>query len=174
MAQQPTIRRATPLDVVNLYRLASEQGEFDRFGPSDEARALAFVLDVIQNGYVLVAETKAKRVVATIGFACFPPPTAGEAALQAQWLAVAPSYEDGSLAADLLDLTVRAADKGCLAVHLSLSLGAPLDDEALGAAGFKPSRVEWMRQEKKNKNGVESGNERDLSRGSEPAEREET
>lgn len=149
MPQQPTIRRARPLDVVNLYRLISEQGDNDLFDLSDEARALAFVLDAIVNGYVLVAESKAHRLVGSIGLMPIvtktDPPPAG-----CFWLVISSSYNDSDIAADLLDLSLRAAAQAGRDVHFSRSL--PLDDEALTAFGFKANKDGvWVRSVKKSK-----------------------
>lgn len=138
MPQQPTIRRAQPLDVVNLYRLVSEQGEFDPFDPSDVAGALRQVLDVIQNGFVLVAQNRAGRLVATIGFDGRTS-ASGATACFGMWFAVAPPYRGSSLTADFLDITMRGASERSMPVQIPkmLSPDSPLI-EAATKAGFTP------------------------------------
>lgn len=149
MPQQPTIRRAQPLDVVNLYRLVSEQGANDLFDLSDEAGALRFVLDAIVNGYALVAENKAGRLVGSIGYNTIM--VGKTKACGCFWFVVSPPYRDGDTAADLLDLSLRAADYAGLAVHFARSL--PLDGEVLKTLGFQETEGAWVLKVKK-KNGA--------------------
>jgi N-acetylglutamate synthase-like GNAT family acetyltransferase len=151
MSQQPTLRRAKPLDVVNLYRLLSKQGKNDSVDRSDEARALAFVLDTITTGFVLVAE-KAGRIVGTIGFRAVR--TDRGIHCGGTWFSVIPPYRD-ALPGDLLDVSLRAADHNGFAVRFPSP--APFDEEVLTAAGFKLGDNEWIRKRKNKKNAADKG-----------------
>lgn len=151
MPQQPTLRRADPLDVVNLYRLVRTQG-FDLFDPSDDAGALRQVLDVIQNGYALVAENKAGRLVAALAFSGQRLPSDDPYCL-CVCFAVTPAYQQSMLTADLLDLAVRSAREGGLPVHLPMLPPENALTEAALNAGFIPGDHHlWL--PKKNKNGI--------------------
>lgn len=163
MPQQPTIRRAQPLDVVNLYRLVSGQGEFDLFNQSDVAGALRQGLDVIENGYALVAENKAGRLVAALAFAGLRD-AENNLVVQCVGFAVAPPYRESSVTAEFLDMTVRAARAKRLPVLVPhLATPHPLTDAAV-EYGFKAMDNWLIWQHKKNKNVVrttdrESGGE---------------
>lgn len=158
MPQQPTIRRASPLDVVNLYRLVSEQGEINPFDPSDVAGALRRVLDAVQDGHVLVATNKAGRLVASVGFEGRLVQSKTETDVlvcHCAWFAVAPPYRESPLTAELLDLTVRAANENAIPVRVPFSPPSSLA-EAAKNAGFKPGSSNWIWR-KKNKNGIQHG-----------------
>jgi len=142
------IRRATAPDVVNLYRLVSKQDDFSMLGQPDEARALAFVLDLINNGYVVVAENSG-RLVGSIGFAVHQPPPAFKWVLDGEWFFIVPSYRDSGVGADLLDAAIQAADKHSAPIRMTLN--AQIATEivvALQRAGFASGRVEWIRERK--------------------------
>lgn len=153
MTQQPTIRRAQPLDVVNLYRLVLAQGEFSLLDGSDEARALVQVLELITEGYVLVAHNKANRLVASIAFAG-DQTTSGTPICKGVWLAVNPSYRDSSVVAELLDLSTRAAASAGFPVCIPVAF-SPDDklERVVREAGFKRGSVYWIHRNK-NKNGL--------------------
>lgn len=144
---QLTMRTAKPLDVVNLYRLLSKQGEYGPLDRPDEARALAFVLDLIAHGYVLVAENSAGRIVGTLG--CAASRIRGKLVAVGQWLAVLPPFQR-TAPLDLLDMTVRAADHAGFAVRFPLSL--PVDQSVMKNLGFRKTKTEWTRSSKKKKN----------------------
>jgi len=143
------IRRAEPLDVVNLYRLISAHGEFNLLDRSDEARALVQVLEAIRDGHTLVATNKAGRIVATIAFIGVRLQS-GLLTSKCVWSAVAPAYSTTLVVAELLDLSLRSADKAGIPVHVTLALppDSPLT-QAVIAAGFKAGSQNWIRKNKK-------------------------
>ena len=115
-----TIRKAVPSDVVNLYRLVSTQDDLFAFGRPDEARALAFVLDLITRGYVVVAEHSG-RLVGTIGFALYPPSISKDPVMDCEWFCVVPSYRDADVGSQLLDPVMKTADNYKAQVRLRAS-----------------------------------------------------
>jgi N-acetylglutamate synthase-like GNAT family acetyltransferase len=145
MPQQPTIRRAEPLDVVNLYRLVLAQGEFDLLDRSDEARALVQVLEAIRDGSTLVAINTAGRIVATIAF-IGARLASGDVVCRCAWFAVVPPYRDSSVIAELLDLSLRPADKAGFPVHIPLLPPESALAEAAELAGFVATEHDWIRR----------------------------
>lgn len=154
MTQQPTVRRAQPLDVVNLYRLVLAQGEFSLLDSSDEARALVQVLELITEGYVLVAHNKANRIVASIAFAGGQT-SSGTPIAKGVWLAVNPSYRDSPVVAELLDLSTRSASAAGFPVCIPVANFSPDDklELVVREAGFKRGSMYWIHRNK-NKNGL--------------------
>lgn len=149
---QPTLRIARPLDVVNLYRLLSKQGGIDPGDRSDEARALAFVLDLIMRGYVLVAENSAGRIVGSL--ACSATRVGGHLQALGQWIAVNPPYQQ-TLPLEFLDMTTRAADHAGFGIRFPLTF--PLDADVMKKLGFKKTETQWARKGSKKKNGAAKG-----------------
>ncbi len=134
------IRPAKPADVINIYRMLSRSSEFPgmRLGQIVEPMAIQMILNLIQSGYVAVADLSG-HVVGTIGFAAFVLPWSSETVLYSAWLAVQPHlYKSGVIHA-LVRSAVKHADKVDVKVHLQLSttLLENLDEEALTTLNLK-------------------------------------
>lgn len=100
------IRRATPEDVVNIYRLVRKRTETEEphfLGVPDPHRGMSFVLDLIQRGYVIVADLSG-RIVGCLGCSVYEIPYGPKDSwvMDAEFIAFAPGFEDNGTGAALL------------------------------------------------------------------------
>jgi hypothetical protein len=148
--EQPAlrIRRATPLDAVNLYKLLVDEEQNTGIDVEfDEAVRLAHILHVIATGYVAVAE-KSGRLVGTIGFSAGGPQYAKDRVLTSEWYFLIPSLQNSQVPARFVNRIVEFADKHNVAIRFSvapqLSEGGALSD-ALQSHGFGNVQVTLSR-----------------------------
>lgn len=139
--EQPAlkIRRATPLDAVNLFKLlVDEEQNTGTEIEFDEAARVAHILNVIATGYVAVAE-KSGRLVGTIGFSAGGATYATQRVLTSEWYFLIPSLRfNGKVIAHLVNRIVAFADKHSVAVRFS-GLPSELDgllSDTLQVRGF--------------------------------------
>ncbi len=134
------IRAAKPSDVVNIYRLLSKSDEFPgmRLGQAIEPMTIQIVLNLINSGYVAVADLSG-HVVGSIGLTAFPLPWSGEPVLYSTWLAAQPHHYSSGVIPALLRSVIKHADKVNIKVHLQLSnkVLENLDDESIAKLGIQ-------------------------------------
>lgn len=155
------IRRATPLDAVNILRLiVDEEKRAQVKTVLDDAIRLVDIINTIAVGYVSVAEISG-RIVGTIG--ALESDLSGTPVLAGTFFALSPSFHDTPVAGRLVSGLVKAAQALPITFTLPnvIAKERPYGD-ALRNAGFAPKRIVW---------GYE-GQETDV-RGAEPDERSE-
>ncbi len=116
------IRRATPLDVVNLYRLQldEERKANATLAEEDQSARLMHILTVIETGYVSVVEISG-RIVGSIGFAPGGAPYHKARSLVSEWAFLTASFRHPKIVARLVAGVTRFADKYSAPVIVSLS-----------------------------------------------------
>jgi hypothetical protein len=100
------IRRAVPEDVVNIFKQTRNRAETEKphfLGVPDNHRGMAFILDLIQNGYVIVADLSG-RIVGCLGCSVYEIPYLPKDSwvMDAEFIAFAPGFEDNGTGAALL------------------------------------------------------------------------
>jgi hypothetical protein len=114
------IRRATPLDAVNLYRLlVSEEKRTGAGRPFDEAARMAHIIVAIAEGFVTVAVISG-RIVGSIGAIPTSATYIKGAALTGEWFVILPSFSDTKVGAKLVQGLVRFADLHQLGIEFTL------------------------------------------------------
>ena len=143
------IRRAKPLDAVNLYRLlVDEEKRAGTEVPYDEAARLAHVLTVIETGYVSVAVLSG-RIIGSIGAVPSALRYVKELSLAGEWLVILPSFRDTPVGRKLVEGLVRFADLHKFDVQFMLPYPVgPAAAKAAGENGFELSAVMYRREQK--------------------------
>jgi hypothetical protein len=100
------IRRATPEDVVNIFRLIRKRTETEQpqfLGVPDHHQGMKFLLDLIQNGYVIVADLSG-RIVGCLGCSVYEIPygAPGSWVMDGEFISFAPGFEENGTGAALL------------------------------------------------------------------------
>ena len=157
-----TVRRAVPMDVVNICRLISEDRKHHLFVEPDEGLALAFVLGLITKGYVAVAEHTSGRIVGVIAFGPYIPGFSNDPIFDCEFFVIAPSFKDTGIGLALLRRSIKVADGYNAPVRISVC-NWPDDKRAerwYNALGFEAAVPTWLRKPQKNKDN-ESGRRQD-------------
>lgn len=129
------VRRARPVDCVNVYRLLKPQFETQTI-EHDEGKAVAYVLHLIENAYVVVADLSG-RVVGAAVCSAYPPPSSREFLIDLELLAAAPSFEQRGVKEALLRNVAHYARKNDVALRMALSPeDAAAHGEILRKSGF--------------------------------------
>jgi hypothetical protein len=144
----PTIkvRRAIPEDVVNIYRLVRKRTETVQphfLGVPEPHRGMAFLLDLIQNGYVIVADLSG-RIVGCLGCSVYEVPHGPKDSwvMDAEFTAFAPGFEDNGTGAALLQNVRTFVLKNELPLRIIASKSdQALFGESLVNAGFTEEGV---------------------------------
>lgn len=136
------IRRAAPLDAVNILRLiVGEEKRAQVKVALDDATRLMDIIAAISTGYVSVAEISG-RIVGTIG--ALVSDLSGRPVLSGTFFALSPSFHDTPAAGRLVSGLVKAAQ--ALPVTFALPNEVAKDrpyGDALRSAGFEPKRIVW-------------------------------
>jgi N-acetylglutamate synthase-like GNAT family acetyltransferase len=141
------IRRATPLDAVNLYRMvvdderkAGTELEFD------EAARVAHILTIIASGYVSVVE-KSGRIVGSFGFAAGGPEYAKNRVLVSEWCILHPSLASTKVSDRLVERLLNFADEHGVAIHINARAeGSQALEAYLEEFGFAPAKLVLVRE----------------------------
>lgn len=148
-ANKVRIRRARPLDVSNLCRLLMEgqQETQSALGEPDEGRLAALVLDLIQNGYVSVAEISG-RLVAVLAFAGYQPGYTLQWVLDCEWFYLKPSLRQTGLGLAMLTRALDVADKFGASVRLGVCPmdGEELTDKVMKKLNFRATHRVYVRE----------------------------
>ena len=141
------IRRATPLDAVNLYRLlVDEEKRAGTGAPFDEASRIAHILTTIAVGYVTVAVLSG-RIVGSIGAVPSAPSYSDEKPLTGQWLVLLPSFRDTKVGVKLVEGLARFADLHGLGISFTLPYPVLLTTvKAAEAIGFEATALTYSRE----------------------------
>lgn len=143
------VRRATPLDAVNLYRLiVDEEKRANRDVPHSQAARIADLLAVIESGYATVAVVSG-RIVGSIGAVI----NEMTGVVTGAWYALSPSFYDTPVPAHLLNGLVRFAFKEDRPLNIVLPMPMPghLKSALENAGGFQPVGIMF---EKKSNDGA--------------------
>lgn len=156
--KSPTIqiRRATPMDVTNIFRLVRRKAETDKphfLGIPEEHRGLLFILDLIKNGYVIVADLSG-RIVGVLGCSAYEPAyrAKGEWVLDAEFFATAPGFESNGTGARLihnLRTFVRKINIPLRLMSCSSDL-KELEEELLTKMGFENAGTIYVLRAREN------------------------
>lgn len=149
--QRVSIRRANPMDVVKICRLLSEDRKNHLFVEPDEGLALAFVLGLIEQGYVAVAEQSSDRIVGVIAFGPYIPGFSREAIFDCEFFVVSPAYKNTGIGLNLLRKALACADGYNAPVRVSVCnwTGDKRSERWFSALGFEPATPTWLRQKNK-------------------------
>lgn len=116
MAPKIVLRKAESRDVVNLVKFLRHANTvspaYDE-GRMNENRAYQFILTLIQNGYVIVADLSG-NLVGTIGCALYQRPWSAQGCLSlaSEWFFIQPHLKDSGLGGALLSKALKfAVDK---------------------------------------------------------------
>jgi predicted N-acetyltransferase YhbS len=121
------IRKATLADNVRIYRILKEafqSHETLTLPPINEDSAINWIISVIQNGIVYIAEYGG-RIVGTIGLSPQELPWAEKNTswyLNTSWLYVHPKYQGNSTVTKLVQKTIEFARGAKIAVKFDMSL----------------------------------------------------
>lgn len=136
------IRRAAPLDAVNILRLIVDEEKRAQVRVAlDDATRLMDIITAITTGYVSVAEISG-RIVGTIG--ALVSDLSGRPVLSGTFFALSPSFHDTPVAGRLVSGLVKVAQ--ALPVTFALPNEVAKDrpyGDALRSAGFEPKRIVW-------------------------------
>jgi N-acetylglutamate synthase-like GNAT family acetyltransferase len=141
------VRKATVLDAVNIYRLLAEGKKSSAIpGEMDPAKSINFILDLMQRGYVLVAELSG-RIIASMGFSVFKPPHTDEFICDGEWYYVQPNFRDTGVGQALLQrLLKQMADKVDIRMALCERDVTEFKEEFLAKLGFDPTARQYIRK----------------------------
>lgn len=136
-----TLRTAKPADAVAVMQAIRPMHEESaiQFPPIVEADALRWIIDVIERGFVVLAEVDG-RIVGTLGLRVQTYPwNARVPFLYNTWFYVAPEFRKGGTAAKLLDKAKAAHHQhhgiGVL-VDITTAVDAARKDRFMAAMGF--------------------------------------
>lgn len=139
------IRRASPLDAVNLYKLlVDEEIKSGTAVPHDETARIADILTTISTGYVSVVE-KSGRIVGSLGFAAGGEPYALSKILDSKWAFLAPALSNTSVPAVMTRRLVEFADKFGAGIRLTAPLGNERIADHLEQHGFVARTQQFYR-----------------------------
>lgn len=146
--EQPAlkIRRANPLDAVNLFRLLVDEEKKNGLEVEfDEAARLAHILHVIVSGYVSVVE-KSGRIIGSLGFAARDLGYVQQKYLDGEWFALTPSLQKSQVPVRLIERAVNFADmhKVSIRVHLPPGLVGQFK-ELLERENFQAYTTQFIR-----------------------------
>lgn len=131
------IRRATPLDAVNLYKLlVDEEKRAGGVQTHNEAERIAHILRVIATGYATVADLSG-RIVGSIAFSLGNPEDAKSQPLLGEWFVLRPSFRDSEVGPKLFAGFTRFTDTHGIGARIAIPLTL-MDtvEHTLSAAGF--------------------------------------
>lgn len=141
MAEQKKIRvrHAEPKDCVNIVKLL-QQGWNEQtveYAPVDDLRGYKWILSILEEGMIAVADLNGRIV----GAACaspYRPPWSREWMLDMEFLYILPTFRGDGVAEGLLDAIQKFADRFNLSVTFGIHTGdRPLvKDRLMKAAGW--------------------------------------
>ena len=145
MATKIKIRKATALDIVKIFRLMGEAKDSQpiRVGKTDANRAFQFVLAMIQDSYVVVADLGG-NLVGVLALSAFRPPWSTDFILNGEAFYIQPSHRQGGVPRALVSAALKEARRVNvdLRLHLSDMLLGMIGADTLIELGMKPtSRV---------------------------------
>lgn len=122
------VRKAEPKDVVNICKLlkAGWNEQTVEYAPVDDLRGYKWILSILEEGLVAVADLNGRIV----GAACaspYRPPWSLQWMLDMEFLYILPSFREAGVAEDLLGAIEGFADR----VKLSLTFGIQTGDRPL-------------------------------------------
>lgn len=141
------VRASTNLDVVKIYRLLMEATDPPdiRIGRTNANKAIQFILNTMQSGYVAVADLEG-NVVGVCSLCVLRPPWTDDVVLNLEHFYTQPKYRSTGVPAALLRNALREAAKHDLRVRLHLG-DRDVNDvgvETLASLGLRPAGQVFM------------------------------
>lgn len=120
------VRRAVPKDVVNIVRLLTQgwNEQTVEYAPIDDLRGFRWILDIIEEGFLAVADLNGRIV----GAACaspYKPAWSHQWLLDMEFLYILPSFRGDELAGKLVKAVTGFADS----VKLPMTFGIQSGDK---------------------------------------------
>lgn len=118
------VRRAVPKDVVNIVKLLSQgwNEQTVEYAPIDDLRGFKWILDIIEAGFLTVADLNGRIV----GAACaspYKPAWSHQWLLDMEFLYIMPTFRDGALAEQLVKAVTGFADSVKLPMTFGIQSG---------------------------------------------------
>lgn len=153
------VRRAEPRDLVNIAKLLREgwNEATTEFAPIDDVCEYRWILNILENGFVVVADLNGR----IIGAACampYRPPWSLSWLIEMEFLYVLPSFRKDGLADSLIGAVENFADNNSAPLTFGIQTeDKPLvKDRMMKIAGWKYIGGNFLRPEhgrKQDKNG---------------------
>ena len=140
-AGQPTIRvrHAEPKDCVNIVKLLKQgwNEQTVEYAPVDDLRGYRWILDVLEVGFIAVADLSG-RIVGVAGCAPYQTPWSRNWMLEMEYLYILPNFRGEDVAADLIKAVEGFADRKGLSLTFTIATGdRPLvKDRMMKSAGW--------------------------------------
>ena len=137
----PTIRvrRAVPKDVVNIAKLLNSgwKEQIVEYAPIDDLRGFRWLLAIIEEGFLAVADLNGRIVGATCA-SPFKPPWSHRWMLDMEFLYIMPTFRQAGVADGLINAVQGFADEVKLPMTFAIQTGEkPLvKDRLMKMAGF--------------------------------------
>lgn len=138
--QKISIRPAVPKDNVSIFKLLMKgwNEQVVEYAPVDDLRGYLWILRIIEEGFLAVAELNGRIV----GAACaspFRPPWSRDWMLDMEFLYILPNFRADGLARELVRAVENWADKVNLPIIFGLQTGEKVDskDRLMKIAGFQ-------------------------------------
>lgn len=155
MTNKVVVRRAVPWDVVRVTRMmaqaAKDQAKEIWFPQVDEsgAKALFYMLTLISNGLVVVAESeKDGRIVGAIGVGISKEAWSDDWFALIEWTYVLPSYRKSGIAGSMMTYIERFADDKSLPIVIGILSGSDVQakDDMIRRRGYQHGGGNFVRR----------------------------
>jgi len=164
-ANKIQVRRAVPKDIVNICKLLTGgwKEQTVEYAPIDDLRAYRWILDIIEQGFVSVADLNG-RIVGASCASPFLPPWSLQWMLDMEFLYVMPQFRVAGVAHELIRAVEGFADKVKLPMVFSIQTGEDVlaKDQMMKKAGFTYVGGSYLRpydgrKQKDNENETDDG-----------------
>jgi GNAT superfamily N-acetyltransferase len=127
-AKKIQVRRAEPKDVVNICKLLKNgwNEQTVEYAPIDDMRGYRWILAIIEEGFVVVADLNGRIVGAACG-SPYVPAWSKQWLLDMEFIYVLPSFRDADVTKMLMGAVVAEADR----VKLPMTFGIQTGDKPL-------------------------------------------
>lgn len=133
------VRRAVAKDIVNIAKLLSGgwNEQTVEYAPIDDLRGYRWILSIIEEGFVAVADLNG-RIVGASCASPFIPPWSTQWLLDMEFLYIMPSFRQAGVADELIKAVEGFADKVELPLTLGIQTGEKplIKDRMMKMAGF--------------------------------------
>lgn len=137
--QKIKVRKGEPKDVVNISKLliTGWNEQTVEYAPVDDLRGYEWVLSILREGFVAVADLNG-RIVGAASAMPYRPPWSNQWMCDMEFLYILPSFRQGGIAKGLMGAVEGYADKFELALTFGIQTGdRPLvKDRLLQQAGW--------------------------------------
>jgi len=118
------VRRAEPRDCVNIAKLLSEgwNEQTVEYAPVDDLRGYRWILDILEVGFVAVADLSG-RIVGAAGLAPYRPAWSQSTMLELEFLYILPAFRGEDVAKELIRSVEAFADKVEMSMTFTIATG---------------------------------------------------